>query len=247
VPEFFHQIYKTGWFLLAAAAIRTIVRALTHQALTILATDLGTGLTGSLLWCGTIALHWLAVTGGRWYTIGRIRIVSRITRLRTISLGSITLRNPVALRHVSRLLLRHRSGRGKCNLCLTGQVRPSVDLQHRFQTVLHRGSPSCGAAYWHSNAERKSLSRTFAEILGPSDLDISRIEDVLSTFRLLESLIIQSDPNHFLPGLEDPGLYNDPFALNVLVGFNIYFANNCFTLCKSRLVETDPDFTLWRY
>ncbi len=126
-------------------------------------------------------------------------------------------------------------------------MRSSVDLHHGFETVFYRGSASSSSAYWHSNAERKCLGWTLAEILWPSDLDVSRKENVLSTFGLLESLVVQSDPDHLFPGLEDPSFDNDSFALNVFVGFNVHLANNWFTLYKGRFVKTDPDFTLWRY
>ena len=126
-------------------------------------------------------------------------------------------------------------------------MRSSVDLDDCFETVFYCRSTSGGAAYRHSNAERKSLSWTFAKILWPGDLDVSRKEDVLSPFGLLEPLVIQGDPYHLFPSLEDPSLDNDPFALNVFVGFNVHLANDCLPFYESRLVKNDPDFALWRY
>jgi len=63
----------------------------------------------------------------------------------------------------------------------------------------------------------------------------------------LDSLIVgKSHPNRFLVGLEHSCFHRDSFTLYVLVSFNVDLSYDCFSFRKGRLVESYPDFTLWR-
>ena len=190
----------------------------------------------------SIPRHGLTVARVHRLSIRRVRIVSWIVAGRTIS-----LLNWVASRHVSGHLLRHTSGRDKRDLCTACEVRTTLDFDYGLETILNRSSSSSCAAGRHSNAKRKSLSRTLAEIRRSSHLDISGEENVFGAVHFLDPLTVgKRYPNGFLIGLEYSCFHLDSFALDVFVSFNIDLSNDSLSFCKSCLVESYPDFTLRR-
>lgn len=229
--------------LLMSTAVGTVSRVLVHHALAVFASDLC-----DLLWRHlhllrhSIPWHGLTVARVHRLSIRRVRIVSWIVARRTIS-----LLNWVASGHVSGHLLRHTSGRDKGDLCAACKVGTPLDFYDGLETILDRGSSSSCAAGRHSNAKRKSLSRTLAEIGRSSHLDISGEQNVFGTVHFLNSLTVgKRYPNGFLVGLEHSCFNLDSFALNVFVSFNIDLTHYSLSFRKGCFVESYPDFTLWR-
>src|SRR5260370_32139726 len=120
-------------------------------------------------------------------------------------------------------------------------------LQYSFETVLDCGSSSSCAAWRHSNAKWEGLSVTLAEVGRSSHLNISGEQNVFGTLHFLDPLTVgKRYPHGFLVGLEHSCFHLDSFALNVFVSVNIDLSYNRLSFSKGWLVESYPDFTLWR-
>ncbi len=175
---------------MVSPTVGTIAGVLVHQALAILATDLGDLLGRHLLLRRhAIPRHRLSIPGTHRHPVARIRIIARIVSRRTIA-----LLDRVSSRHIPWHRLGHAAGRHESNLCMTGHVWPAFDLDHSLETVLNRPSSSCWATGRHSDAERECLGWTTPKVVGPGDLDVSREENVLPALMLLNPRIVDGDP-----------------------------------------------------
>src|SRR5260370_30476452 len=113
--------------------------------------------------------------------------------------------------------------------------------------MLDRRSYSSCAAGRHSNAKWEGLGGTLAEVGRSSHLDISGEQNVFGTVHFLNPLTVgKRYPHGFLVGLEHPCFHLDSFTLNVFVSINIDLSYDRLSFCKGCLVESYPDFTLWR-
>jgi hypothetical protein len=224
-------------------AVRAIGRVLVHETLAVFATDLCDLLLllrHLTLWRHAVSRHGLTVAWIHGLAICGIGIVSLVVARRTIS-----LLDRIASGHVS--LLRHTACGYERYLCATCKVGTTLDLHNGLETILDCGSSSSCAAWRHSNAKWKGLSRTLAEVRRSSHLDISGEENIFDPMHFLDPLIVgKRHPNRFLVGLEHSCFHRDSFTLNVFVSFNVDLSYDRLSFREGRLVESYPDFTLWR-
>jgi len=224
-------------------AVGTIGRVLVHETLAILASDLRDLLLRHLtLGRHSVSRHWLTVARIHRLTVSRIGIVSLV-----VSGRSIALLHRISSWHVAWHLLRHTSCGDERYLSATCEVGATFALQHSLETILDRRSSSSCATGRHSNAKWERLGGTLAEVGRSSHLHISGEQNVFGTVHFLDPLTVgKRYPHGFLVGLEHPCFHLDSFALNVFVSFNIDLSYDRLSFCKSCLVESYPDFTLWR-
>jgi len=221
--------------LLVSAAVRAIGRVLVHEALTILATHLRDLLLRHL----TLLRHpvpWHRLTISR-TPVGWVGIVPWV-----VSKRAIALLDGIPTRHVTRHLLGHANWWDKCDLCLAGEIGPAFDLDNGLNAVLHCSPAPSRPAGRNTYAKRKSLSRTTAKVVGPSHLNVSREQDVLSALSFLNLLIVgKRYPDHLFVILKHPSFHSNPQRLDVFLSLHVDFANDAFSLDKRRLVKANPD------
>ena len=224
-------------------AVRAIGRVLVHQALAILAPDLGDLLLRHLtLWRHPVSWHRLTVSWTCRDPVSWVGIVAWV-----VSGWAITLRYRITGRHVALHWLGHTTWWDKRNLCLAGEIRAAFDLDNSLDAVLHCSPSPSRPAGRNTYTERKSLSRTAAKIVGSGHLDVSREQDVLSALSFLNPLIVgKRHPDHLFVIFKHPSLYSNPQRLDVFLSLHVDFPNDAFSLNKCRLVKTNPDFTLRR-
>src|SRR3989442_4772706 len=219
-------------------AVRAIGRVLVHQALAILAPDLGDLLLRHLtLWRHPVAWHGLTVSWTHRDPVSWVGIVSRI-----IPGWAATLRHRISGGHVALHWLWHATWWDKCNLCLAGEIWAAFDLDNSLDAVLHCSPAPSRSAWRNTYAERKSLSWTGAKGIWPRHLDVSREQDVLSALSFLNPLIVgKRYPDHLFVILKHPSFHSNPQRLDVFLSLHVDFANDAFSLNKCRLVKANPD------
>jgi hypothetical protein len=212
--------------------------------LTVLATDLGDLLLSHLLRRHPIARRLLAIAWSRRGSVRGVWIVSRVWIIPlTVSRRTVALLDRITARHVP----RYAASWNDRNLCPSLKMGTPFALDNSFQTVFYRGaSPRC-AAWRNTNAKRKSLSWPFSKVRGSRYLNVLRVENVFDTVHLLDTCIVDGDPDRLLISFEYSRFQFDSLSLDVLVSLNIHLSDYGFACLKSRLIESYPDLAFRWY